>query len=45
MKSKLTVIEDAKKAEAKVGKESKWINVRTKSGVEGFVISTQVKLP
>ncbi|MBL8080552.1 MAG: SH3 domain-containing protein [Anaerolineales bacterium] len=45
MKSQLTVIEDEKKARAKVGKESKWINVRTKSGVEGFVISTQVKLP
>lgn len=45
MKSKLTVIEDEKKARAKVGKESKWINVRTKSGVEGFAISTQVKLP
>lgn len=45
MKSKLTVIEDEKKARAKIGKESKWINVRTKSGVEGFAISTQVKLP
>ncbi len=45
MKSQLTVIEDEKKARAKVGKESKWINVRTKSGVEGFAISTQVKLP
>jgi hypothetical protein len=45
MKSKLVVIEDVKKAQAKVGKADKWIQVRTKSGVEGFVIATQVKLP
>ncbi|MCC7119717.1 MAG: SH3 domain-containing protein [Anaerolineales bacterium] len=45
MKSQLTVLEDAKKAQAKIGKANQWIKVRTKNGVEGFVIATQVKLP
>lgn len=45
MKSKLVVLDDAKKAQAKIGKANQWIKVRTQNGVEGFVLATQVKLP
>jgi hypothetical protein len=45
MKSPLVVLEDSKKAQGKIGKTNQWINVKTKSGVQGFVIATQVKLP
>jgi hypothetical protein len=43
MKAQLTVIEDAAKAAAKVGKEGRWLYVKTTSGAQGFVQAELVK--
>jgi hypothetical protein len=43
MKARLTVIEDAAKAAPKVGKEGKWLYVKTASGAQGFVQAELVK--
>jgi hypothetical protein len=44
-RAKLIVLEDAKAAKAKIGKNGKWINVQTESGKQGFVDGGLVKLP
>lgn len=43
MKAQLTVIEDTAKAAAKVGKEGRWLYVKTASGAQGFVQAELVK--
>lgn len=44
-RAKLSVLEDAQAAKAKIGKSGAWINVQTESGKQGYVDGGLVKLP
>jgi len=41
--AKLTVIEDAKTAVAKIGQQNQWLHVRTSDGKEGYAAAWFVK--
>jgi hypothetical protein len=43
--AELTVLEDPKKAKAKLGRVNKWIYVREAGGKRGYVGAEYVRLP
>ena len=43
--AELVVMEDAKKAKAKLGKANKWLSVREAGGTRGYVGAEYVRLP